>query len=91
MKFYEYINLYDLVAGGRVVVVQLLRFDMKCTKAASCCLTVTHHHDASVRKASLLAGVGFALAMNCGQTVCSLYDLHVELVLAPLLDMMNHL
>ena len=34
-------------------------------------------------KASLLAGVGFALAMNWGQTGYSLNDYHVELVLGP--------
>ena len=37
-----------------------------------------------VTKASLLAGVGFALALNWGQTRYSLHDFHVEL------DMMKH-
>ena len=33
-----------------------------------------------VTKASLLAGVGFALAMYCRETGCSSHDFHAELV-----------
>ena len=36
-----------------------------------------------IMKARLLAGVGFALAMNWGQTGYNLHDYHVELGLGP--------
>ena len=56
---------------------------------------LSHWQVFDVTKTSLLAGVGFALAMNWGQTGYSLHDLHVESCRtsfgAPLLDMMNHL
>ena len=44
-----------------------------------------------ITKAGLLAGAGFALAMNWGQTGCSFHDLSPRTVFGtPLLDMINH-
>jgi len=44
-----------------------------------------------ITKASLLGGVGFAVAMNWGQTGCSFHDLSCRTGFgAPLLDIINH-
>ena len=44
-----------------------------------------------ITKASLLGGVGFAVAMNWGQTACSFHDFSCRTGFgAPLLDIINH-